>query len=128
MEQASLLNGLAFDTLPFQKDGLTAPEVDVGGGEVAQALVIALVVVVGDKGRDLSLQIARKKVVLQKDAVLQRLVPALDLALRLRVVRSAAAVRHLLIAEPGRQLARDVARSVVRQQPGSMSHLRLLEP
>jgi hypothetical protein len=54
--QPSLLYGLAFDLLPFQQDGLAASEVDIGGGEIAQALVIALVIVVGDKGFDLGLE------------------------------------------------------------------------
>ena len=59
MAQAPLLEGLALDPLAFQEDRLTAPEVHVGWRQIAQALVIALLVVVGDKGRDLRLQVAR---------------------------------------------------------------------
>jgi len=33
--QASMFDGLSFDLLPFDQDGLAAPEVDVGGGEIA---------------------------------------------------------------------------------------------
>jgi hypothetical protein len=40
-------------------------------------------VVVGDEVADLLLKIARHVVVLEQDAVLERLVPALNLALRL---------------------------------------------
>ena len=35
MLQAPMFDGLAFDLLPFDQDGLAAPEVDVGGGEGA---------------------------------------------------------------------------------------------
>jgi hypothetical protein len=46
-------------------------------------------VVVGDVFADLLLEIAWQVVVLEQDAVLQRLVPALNLALRLRMQRRA---------------------------------------
>ena len=46
MLQAPVLDGLSFDPFPFQQDGLAAPEVDIGGREVIQALVVAPVVVV----------------------------------------------------------------------------------
>jgi hypothetical protein len=42
--QAPVFDGVAFDLLPFDQDGLAAPEVDVGGGEIAQALVVAAMV------------------------------------------------------------------------------------
>ncbi len=45
MLQAPVFDGQAFDFLPFKQGGLAAPEVDVGGGEIAEALVIALVIV-----------------------------------------------------------------------------------
>ena len=50
--------------------------------------MIAQVIVVIDKGRDLRLEIARQVVVFQQDAVLEGLVPAFDLALGLRVIRA----------------------------------------
>ena len=43
--------------------------------------MVAPVIVVIDKGIDLRLQIARQEVVFEQDAVLQGLVPTLDLAL-----------------------------------------------
>ena len=55
---------------------LAAAEVDVSGGQVAEALVVAVVVVVVDEGADGGLELAGKEVVLQQDAVLQGLVPA----------------------------------------------------
>jgi len=60
---------------------VAAPELDVGGGEIAEALVIAPMIVVGDEGIDLGLEVAGQVVVLEQNAVLQRLVPALDLTL-----------------------------------------------
>ena len=80
MQQASACDGLPFDRFPLSEDCLAAPEVDVGRRQVAQALVAAQVIVVGDEGADLSLKVARQIVVLEQDAVLQRLMPALDLA------------------------------------------------
>ena len=56
MQQASVGNGLSFDPFPFDEDGLTAPEVDVGRRQVTQALVVAQVIVVSDEGADLSLK------------------------------------------------------------------------
>ena len=46
VKQPTVLDGLAFDPFSFQQDGLTAPEVDVGRGEIVDALVTAPVVVV----------------------------------------------------------------------------------
>src|SRR5262252_3713129 len=54
---------------------------------------------------------------------LERLMPALDLALGLRVEGRAADMTHAPIREPIRQVAGDVTRSVVAQQPGSMRDL-----
>ncbi len=90
MLQASLFDCLSFDPFSVQQDGLAPSEVDVCRSQIAQALVIAVVVVVGDEGLDLSLEVARQIVVLQQDPVLQRLVPSLDLALGLRVIGGAA--------------------------------------
>eukprot|EP01042_Synura_sphagnicola_P003829 gene3829-4791_t len=81
--------GKSLGMLDFD-DGLASPEVDVGGGEVVQALVIAPVVVVLDKCGDLSFKVAGQVIVLQQNAVLERLVPALDLSLGLWVVGRAA--------------------------------------
>ena len=85
MQQAAAGQRLPFDPFPFEQDRLTTPEVDVGRVEIVQALVSAGVVVVLDKGAHLRLESARQVVVLEQDAVLEREVPALDLALRLRV-------------------------------------------
>src|SRR4051812_5588557 len=94
MPQAAVGERLSFDPLPFEQDRLPASKVDVGGGEVIQALVSARVIVALHKGPNLRLQIAGQVVVLQQDAVLQRLMPALDLALGLRMPGRTADVLH----------------------------------
>ena len=81
MKQAALFDGFAFDPFPFQHDDVAAPKVDVGGSEIADAFVVAAMVVVLDERRDFPLEITRQEVVFQLDAVLQRLVPAFDLSL-----------------------------------------------
>ena len=65
VKQPTVLDGLAFDPFSFQQDGLTAPEVDVGRGEIVDALVIAPVVVVRDERIDLSFEIAWQIIVLK---------------------------------------------------------------
>jgi len=47
------------------EDGFRPAEVDVGGGEVAEALVVALVVVVLDEGGDRLFESAGQVVVLE---------------------------------------------------------------
>jgi hypothetical protein len=78
--QASGLDGVAFDPFSFQEDGLTPAEVDISRRQVADALVVADLGVVGDEVADLLLEITRQIVVLDQNAVLEGLVPALDLS------------------------------------------------
>ena len=61
--------------------------VEIGRRQVVEALVVAAVVVVVDECRNLPFEVARQEVVLGKDAILQGLVPALDIALSLRIMR-----------------------------------------
>ena len=100
MLQAPLFDGLSFDPFSLQQDGLAASEVDVGRRKIVEALMIAAMIVALDEGSDLGLEIAREEVVLQQDAVLQRLVPALDLALGLRMARRTAGVIDIPILKP----------------------------
>ena len=97
MKQASHFDGLSFDLFSLLQDGLAAPEVDIGRGEVLQALVISLMIVVVDKGIGLFPEITGQIVVFQQDAVLQGLMPALNLSLGLWVIRGTANMVHLLI-------------------------------
>ena len=62
--------------------------------------------------------ITRQIIVFQQDSVLQRLVPAFDLALCLRVIRRATDVVHAALFQPVRKVAGDVRRSIVAEQPG----------
>src|ERR1700730_14631297 len=93
--QAAISDCVSFDPFSFQQDGLGASKVDVSWDEIAQALVIATMVVVIDECVDLGLEVAGQIIVLKQDAVLERLMPALDLALRLRVAGPAAHVTHI---------------------------------
>ena len=86
MVQAAVLDGQFFDPAPPFDDGGVAAEVGVGGRDVADTLVVAVVVIVIDESADLAFKVLRQIIVFQQDAVLQRLMPALDLALCLRVV------------------------------------------
>jgi hypothetical protein len=105
---------------------LPATEVDVGRREVFQALVIALVIVVFDEPADAGFKVAGQVIVFQQDAVLQRLMPALDLALGLRMIGRTTNMRHILLVEPFRQLAGDVAGPIVAEQARFMDNPRLI--
>ena len=61
MLQAAGLDGLSFDPFSFHQNGFSASEVDVGGREIVEALVVALVIIVHHKGLDLRLQVSRQK-------------------------------------------------------------------
>ena len=108
MLQASLFDGFAFDLFPFQQDGLSAPEVHIGGREVLQAFVVSAVIVMTDEGPDLRLKVTGQIIVLKQDAVLQGLVPPLDLALGLRVTGGTAHVLDAPIPQPLGQFTCDV--------------------
>jgi len=122
VKQASRFDGLPFDPFSLFQNGLAVSEVDICRGEVLQALVIAPVVVMLDKGIDLSPEITGQVLVFQQNAVLEALVPSLDLPLSLRVIRGASDMIHLLILQPICQFAGDIARTVITQQ----SWLRVL--
>ena len=79
--------------------------------------MIADVIVVLDEGADLPFEIAGQIVVFEQDAVLQGLVPALDLALGLRMIRRSAHVLHALVFEPVGQIACNIRRAIVAEQP-----------
>ena len=86
MQQAAFLDCLVFDLLSASEDGFSPTEVDIGGCQVAEALVVSVVVVMIDEVADGLFERSWQVVVFQQDAVLQGLVPSLDLALCLRVV------------------------------------------
>ena len=116
MLQAALSDCLFLDPFPFSQDGFVPAEVNVSRCDVAQALVVALVVIVIDEGLDLTFEIAGQVIVFQQDTVLHSLMPAFDFALGLRVERCAPNMCHLLPFQPFCQIARDVTGSVVTEQ------------
>lgn len=75
-----------FDPFALFQNYFVAPELDVSGCDLIDTIVIALVVVLIDKGSDLSFKITRQKVIFWQDAVLQCLIPTLNLALRLWMI------------------------------------------
>jgi len=62
--------------------------------------VTASVIVVLDEARDLGFKITGQVVVLEQNAVLERLVLALDLALRLGMARSTANMEQAAVLQP----------------------------
>ena len=72
VQQAAIGNCLAFDPFPFDQNGLASSEVDIGGRQVADALMIAQVIVIGDEGLDLGFEIAWEVIVFEQDTVLER--------------------------------------------------------
>ena len=102
--------------------------VNVCGCHVVQALVVTLMVIVPDEGSDVCLKITGQEVVFEQDAVLQRLMPSLNLALCLWMIGRAACVRHAFVFKVFGQITGDVAWSVVGQQARTMHHIRLIQP
>src|SRR3954447_25298358 len=131
MQQAAVLDGLSLDALAFPQDGLTAAGVDVGGCEITKALVSAPAVVGIDEGFDPRRGLAGQIGVLERGEedqqtvrgtgcptnVLRGLVPALDLALGLRMTGCTMDMLDLLAGEPVGQVTGNGAWPVVGQQP-----------
>jgi len=70
--------------------------------------MIADVVIVLDEGADLPFEISGQVVVVEQDAVLQGLVPALDLSLGLGMIGCPAHMLDAFVLEPLGQIARHV--------------------
>src|ERR1700731_3137161 len=128
VQQAAIGDCLSFDPFSFDQNGLAPSEVDVGWRQIADAFVIAQVIVVNNEGLDLGFEIAREVIVFEQDTVLERLMPALDLSLGHRMIRRATDVLHVLAVEPFRQVGRDVAGAVVGEKPWPMNDLRWSRP
>ena len=62
-------------------------------------MITAMIVVI-DEGVDPGFQVAGQIIVLQQDAILERLMPAFDLALCLRVAGRAVHVIHIAFVQP----------------------------
>ena len=118
MQQAALLDGLGFYLLSPIQNCFCPAEIDIGGGEVTQALVVAVMILGVDEGRDRFFESPGQVVVLKKNSVLQGLMPALVLVLVLWVPVRAADVIHALVCEPVGQFVEDVAAAIIAEQPG----------
>ena len=103
VQQAAIADCLSFDRFAFNQNGLATSEIDVGGRQVADALVISQVIVVGDEGGDPGLRDRPAGNSSRARYGLKRLMPALDLALGHRMIRRAAGMLHVL---PSSHLAR----------------------
>ena len=124
MVQAAILDGQFLDLFsPFDNGGVT-PEVGVGRCDVIDALVVAVVIVMIDEDADLVFKVTRQEIVFQQDLVLGGLMPALDFTLGLRMVGSPSNMVHSVIVEPVRQVAGDIRRTVIAEQPGLVKDLR----
>ena len=106
---------------------MASTTVDVSRGQIVQAFVVAAVIIVIYEASDLGLEIAGGIVVLQQDAVLHGLVPALDLALGHRMIWRATDMRDGVAFEPDGKVAGDVAGTVVRQQPRAVNDTRAIK-
>ncbi len=93
MKKASVLDGLSFYFLALQKTRLPSAEVNVCWRKVLKAIVVSPVAIIVDEVIDLVFEIARKEVVFREGAVLEALVPALDLSLCLWMARRTAFAR-----------------------------------
>src|SRR5271163_996526 len=100
MLQAAVCDCGPLDAVSFGEDRLGSSKIDVSGREVVDALVIADVVIVLDEGVDLLLEISGQIIVVEQNAVLQGLMPTLDLSLGLGMIPGAAYVLHVLVFEP----------------------------
>jgi hypothetical protein len=69
-----------------------------------------------------------EEVVFEQDAVLQRLVPAFDLPLRLRMTGSALDLVDLVFLQPFAEIGSDVTRAIVGQQTRPVFDLDLVVP
>ena len=67
MLQASGFERFALEALALGEDGLGPPEVDVGRGQIIEALMVAGVIVMLDEGRDPALKLAGQVIVLEQD-------------------------------------------------------------
>ena len=66
MGQAAFLDGRFFDLSPFLDDGVVSAEVDVSRRQIAEAFVVAAVIVVRDESADAGLEVAWQIVVLNE--------------------------------------------------------------
>ena len=104
MLQSAFADCLSLDLLSQFQDFGSTTVIDISRGQIAEALVVATVIVVIDEGANLRFEGARQEVVFQQDAVLQSLMLSLDLALGLRMMWGAPNMVHTVSIEIIRQI------------------------
>ena len=98
MVQAAVMEGQFLDLVSPFDDGGVAAEAGIGGRDVAEALVVAVVVIVIDESTDLAFKVSGQAVVFQLDAVFQGLMPALDLALGVGMIGGSTDMFHTVVS------------------------------
>lgn len=119
------LDGELFLLLSAPQDFFAATVIDIGGRQVADAFVVAPLVVVLDELRHRPVECFRTAVDQHIQPGLQRLVEALQLAVGLGMMRRTPDVADRLHAQVILQHLSDVARPVVGEQPGLVLHRNL---
>ena len=104
MLQAAVPDCLLLDPFSSQEDFLSPSEVDVSRSEIAQTLVVPVVIVMLNEVANLGFQVFPEEVVFQQNPVLQGLMPTLDFSLCLRVAWSAMDLLHSLVIQPFAQI------------------------
>ena len=56
--QMAIGNGLSFDSFSFRQDGRRVPEINVSRGEIVDTFVVAVFIVLSNKGGELGAEIA----------------------------------------------------------------------
>ena len=126
MVQAAGMDGQFLDPVSPFEDGGVAPEVDIGGRNGAEALVVAVIVIVTDESANLAFKVSGQEVVSQHDAVFQRLMPTPDLTLGLGMIGGCPDMLHTLVFEPVRKVAEDGGRAIATEQPGFVDNVGLV--
>ena len=117
MLQPAFSDCLYFDLLSHFQNLWTSAVIDVGGCQVAQALVVAVVVVVIDECADLTFEIPGQEVVFQENPVLHGLMPPFDLSLGLGVMWCTPHMIHAFALKIVGKIGGDVGRTIIAEQP-----------
>ena len=120
-------DGSALDVPTLRQDGLATAEIDIGRGQLSQALVVAPMVILLDQGRDLGLKLGRQLVILKQDAVLHGLLPSPYLALCLGMGGRAADMLDAVPRKPLGEGVKDAPKPIVRKQSRALAQRHIAE-
>jgi hypothetical protein len=128
IEPASICQCVLFDLFSLGQHLLGYSGIDSCGGQVVDGFMVTLVVVIRHKFSNRLFQFAGRIVVLQFDHILHGAMPALDLALGHGVIGGTPNMLDVFDFEKCCQVFGQVGRTIIRKQPGAMSHAHLFEP